>query len=380
MEPILTYGPIDLTALELVCGMVLLLLGLWFGSLLRPKDDATKSELMAMRGQQAELQGRLAQLSEEQAQRGDLFQKSLDERLATMTERVGRSITEQSETSAGHLKRLDTRLEVIDRAQANIKELASEVSGLQSILSNKQSRGAFGEKQMQSLIEQFLPARTYSFQQTLSNRARVDALIHLPGDHLDVAVDSKFPLEAWQRLIASEDTVVGEADNRDTAKRQFAVDCTKHIKDIAAKYLLPGETHEIALMFLPSEAIYAELHSRFPKVIERGFTDRVMIVSPTTFMATLHTMNAVLKDAAMREQATVILDEVTKISADVRRLDDRIAKLQSHYDGGLEMMRQARISTDKITRRADRIEQLELNEDDPTALTDSGPQKTGPLL
>ena len=343
MEPVLTFGAIELTLFEILFGVALLLLGLWIGSWLRPKDNATKSELMAMRGQQAELQGRLAQLSEEQAQRGDLFQKSLDERLAAMTDRVGRSISEQTEKSAVHLKQLDTRLEVIDRAQANIKALAGEVSGLQSILSNKQSRGAFGEKQMQSLIEQFLPARTYSFQQTLSNRARVDALIHLPGDHLDVAVDSKFPLEAWQRLVASDDMI-----DSDAARRQFAVDCTKHIRDIAAKYLIPGETHEIALMFLPSEAIYAELHSRFPKVIERGFTDRVMIVSPTTFMATLHTMNAVLKDAAMREQATVILDEVSKISADVRRLDERIGKLQSHYDGGLEMMRQARISTDKI--------------------------------
>lgn len=374
MEPILTFGAIELTLVEIVCGVALLLLGLWIGSVLRPKDNTTKSELMAMRGQQAELQGRLAQLSEEQAQRGDLFQKSLDERLAAMTDRVGRSISEQTEKSAGHLKQLDTRLEVIDRAQANIKELAGEVSGLQSILSNKQSRGAFGEKQMQSLIEQFLPARTYSFQQTLSNHARVDALIHLPGDHLDVAVDSKFPLEAWQRLVASDEMI-----NSDAARRQFAIDCTKHIKDIAAKYLLPGETHEIALMFLPSEAIYAELHSKFPKVIERGFTDRVMIVSPTTFMATLHTMNAVLKDAAMREQATVILDEVTKISADVRRLDERIGKLQSHYDGGLEMMRQARISTDKITRRADRIKQLDLDEEvaDPKV---EAIKPAGPLL
>jgi DNA recombination protein RmuC len=375
MEPVLTFGATQLTVLEIVFGVALLLLGLWIGSWLRPKDTTTKSELMAMRGQQAELQGRLAQLSDEQAQRGNLFQKSLDERLAAMTDRVGRSISEQTEKSAIHLKQLDTRLEVIDRAQANIKELAGEVSGLQSILSNKQSRGAFGEKQMQSLIEQFLPARTYSFQQTLSNRARVDALIHLPGDHLDVAVDSKFPLEAWQRLVASDDMI-----DSDAARRQFAVDCTKHIKDIAAKYLIPGETHEIALMFLPSEAIYAELHSRFPKVIERGFTDRVMIVSPTTFMATLHTMNAVLKDAAMREQATVILDEVSKISADVRRLDERIGKLQSHYDGGLEMMRQARISTDKITRRADRIEQLDLDEDDEAPPKVEAIKPTGPRL
>lgn len=373
MEPVFSIGGADITLLELVIGGLLLVLGILIGSLWR-SDGTTKTELMAMRRQQAELQGRLAQLSEEQAQRGTLFQKSLDERLSAMTERVGRSINEQSERSTEHLKRLDTRLEVIDRAQANIKELAGEVSGLQSILSNKQARGAFGEKQMQSLIEQFLPARTYSFQQTLSNNARVDAVIHLPGGHLDVAVDSKFPLEAWQRFSQTEDTI-----ESDLARRQFANDCTKHIRAIADKYLLPGETHEIALMFLPSEAIYAELHAHFPKVVERGFTERVMIVSPTTFMATLHTMNAVLKDAAMREQATVILDEVGKISGDVRRLDDRIAKLQSHYDGGLEMMRQARISTDKITRRADKIEQLDLDEEG-NPLTIDPPSESGSLL
>ncbi|GLQ19974.1 DNA recombination protein RmuC [Algimonas porphyrae] len=371
MEPVIVAGDIALTVVELVGAVALLLLGLWLGSFLRRNDGQTHAELMAMRGQQAELQGRLAQLSDEQAQRGDLFQKRLDDRLAAMSERVGQSITEQTEKSAEQLKRLDTRLEVIDRAQANIKELAGEVSGLQSILSNKQARGAFGEKQMQSLIEQFLPPRTYSFQQTLSNAARVDALIHLPGDHLDVAVDSKFPLEAWQRLMQSE-----EGEDVIKARRLFADDCKRHIRDIADKYLLPGETHEIALMFLPSEAIYAELHARFPKVVERGFTDRVMIVSPTTFMATLHTMNAVLRDAAMREQATVILDEVGKIATDVQRLDARIAKLQSHYDGGLEMMRQARISTEKITRRADRIEALDLDDDIETLPVDP-PQQAG---
>jgi DNA recombination protein RmuC len=350
-------------------GLLLLLLGVLLGFVLRRPDGKATAELMAMRGQQAELQGRLNQLSEDQAQRGDLFQKSLDERLSAMTERLGRSLTTQSETSSEHLKRLDTRLEVIDRAQANIQELASEVSGLQAILSNRQSRGAFGERQMQALIEQYLPSSSYSFQKTLSNASRVDALIHLPGDHLDVAVDSKFPLEAWQRFT-SQENADGPSQTSDLARRQFSADCTRHIRDISSKYLIPGETHEIALMFLPSEAIYAELYSHFPKVVERGFNDRVMIVSPTTFMATLHTMKAVLRDAAMREQATVILREVEQIGADVRRLDARVAKLQSHYDGGLEMMRQARISTDKITKRADKIDQLDLDNDAPPVSID----------
>ena len=357
MEPVLTFGGAELTVLELVIGALLLCAGLLLALLLRRGDTHTKAELMAMRGQQAELQGRLSQLAEEQAARGDLFQQSLDARLSDMSDRLGRNLHEQSERSAQHLKHLHTRLEVIDRAQANIRELAGEVSSLQGILSNKQARGAFGEKQMQGLIEQFLPARTYAFQHTLSNRARVDALIHMPGDHLDIAVDSKFPLEAWQRFVESEEQV-----GREAASRQFSADCIRHIRDIASKYLLPGETHEVALMFLPSEAIYAELHARFPKVVERGFAERVMIVSPTTFMATLHTMNAVLKDAAMREQAGLILSEVGKIGEDVRRLDERIAKLQGHYDGAVEAMRQARISTDKITRRAGRIEALDLED------------------
>ena len=357
MEPVLDIGGAQLTWLELALGALLLLLGVVLALLVRRRDDGMRAELMAMRGQQAELQGRLAQLSEEQAKRGDLFQQSLDTRLSDMSDRLGRNLSEQSERSAQHLKSLHTRLEVIDRAQANIQTLAGEVSGLQSILSNKQARGAFGEKQMQDLIAQFLPSRSYTFQHTLSNNARVDALILMPGDHLDVAVDSKFPLEAWQRFVAAD-----EAGQREAAARQFSADCIRHLRDIAGKYLLPGETHEIALMFLPSEAIYAEIHARFPAVVERGFAERVMIVSPTTFMATLHTMNAVLKDAAMREQAGLILAEVGHISEDVRRLDERIAKLQGHYDGAVEAMRQARISTDKITRRAGRIDELDLDE------------------
>ena len=376
MEPLLSFGGAELTALELAIGAILTLMGLIIGFLLRRPDGSAQAELRAMRGQQAELQGRLAQLSEEQAQRGDLFQKSLDDRLAAMTDRLGRTLSEQTERSTEHLKKLDTRLEVIDRAQANIRELAGEVSSLQSVLSNRQARGAFGEAQMQTLIEQFLPTSSYSFQSTLSNGTRVDALIHLPGDHLDVAVDSKFPLEAWRRFTESE-----TSSQVDAARKQFAADCIRHIRDIAGKYLIAGETHEVALMFLPSEAIYAELHARFPKVVERGFSDRVMIVSPTTFMATLHTMKAVLRDAAMREQATLILDEVGKIGDDVRRLDDRIARLQTHYNGGQEMLRQARISTEKISRRADRIEQLDLDDEGgPEAVPPNSPRHAGGLL
>jgi len=362
MEPVFSIGGADVTLLALVIGGLLFLAGILIGSLLR-RDNTTKTELMAMRGQQAELQGRLAQLSEEQAQRGTLFQKSLDERLSAMTERVGRSINEQSERSTEHLKKLDTRLEVIDRAQANIKELAGEVSGLQNILSNKQSRGAFGETQMQALMEQFLPARSFSFQHTLSNGKRVDAVIHLPGEHLDVAVDSKFPLESWQRMI--------EAENSDlalSARQQFGRDCRIHLRAIADKYLIPGETHDVALMFLPSEAIYAELHAHFQPVVDEGFNRRVMIVSPTTFMATLHTMRAVLKDAVMQEQTGIILKEVSVLLKDTARLDERLTRAVAQHRTLGKTLDDVETSTSKIINRAAKFEKFEV--EDPSVISD----------
>lgn len=362
MEPVLSFAGAQLTVLELVLGLLLFLAGLLIGSLLRRRDNNMQTELMAMRGQQAELQGRLAQLSEEQAQRSDLFQKSLDERLATMTERVGRSLTEQTEKSSEHLKKLDTRLEVIDRAQKNIQTLSGEVSNLQNILSNKQSRGAFGESQMQALIEQFLPARSYSFQHTLSNGKRVDAIIHLPGKHLDVAVDSKFPLESWQTMIAAENS-----DLANSARQQFGRDCRLHIRAISEKYLIPGETHDVALMFLPSEAIYAELHAHFQAIVDEGFNRRVMIVSPTTFMATLHTMRAVLKDAAMQEQTGIILKEVSLLLKDTERLDERVSRALNQYKTLGKTLSDVETSTGKIGRKAAKIETLELDETLPPA-------------
>lgn len=364
MEPVLSFGGAELTALELAIGAILILSGLILGYFLRRPDGSSQAELQVMRSQQAELQGRLAQLSEEQAQRGDLFQKSLDDRLAAMTDRLGRSLSEQTERNSAHLKGLNERLEVIDRAQENIKELAGEVSGLQSILSNKQSRGAFGEKQMQALIEQYLPPRSYSFQYTLSNSSRPDAVIHLPGDHLDVVVDCKFPLEAWQRLIEHENT-----PNEEAARRQFARDCSVHVRAISDKYLIPGETHDVALMFLPSEAIYAELHARFQKVVDEGFQRRVMIVSPTTFMATLHTMRAVLKDAAMQEQAGVILKEVSVLLKDTERLEERVGRLLAQYKTLGKTLNEVETSTGKIGKRASKIETLELDDDADTAVS-----------
>lgn len=366
MEPLLSFGGLELTLVEIILLLAFALIGAIIAFVVagsRKDPEAAmlaaqmREKLSEMQAQQGALQGRLSQFAEDSAQRDTMFRQSLDERLSKVSDRVGKSIVDTQERNSANLKQLHERLALIDRAQKNIETLSGEVSGLQSLLSNKQARGAFGEKQMQDLIETYLPPNAFSFQHTLSNGKRVDALIHLPGDQGDVAIDSKFPMEAWRRLTEADNT-----DQSTVAKRGFASDVTRHINDIADKYLIFGETHDIAMLFLPSEAVYAELHTHFPQVIEHGFTKKVMIVSPTTFMATLHTMRAVMRDAAMREQAHIIQSEVGKMSKDVTRLDERVAKLQSHFNQTTEDMRQIRISTEKISGRADKIESLDLQE------------------
>ena len=366
MEPVISYSGLEITLVELILGFALILIGAIIALIVagRRKDPEAallaaqmREKLAEMQAQQGELQGRIAQFAEDSAQRDDLFRQSLDARLSKVSERVGQSIMETQERNSANLKQLHERLALIDRAQKNIETLSGEVSGLQSLLSNKQARGAFGEKQMQDLIQTYLPPNAFSFQATLSNGKRVDALIHLPNEQGSVAIDSKFPMEAWRRLTEAENT-----DQESSAKRAFAADVSRHIKDIAGKYLIFGETHDIAMLFLPSEAVYAELHTHFPQVVELGFQQKVMIVSPTTFMATLHTMQAIMRDAAMREQAHIIQREVSLMAKDVTLLDDRVAKLQSHFNQSTEDIRKIRISTEKITKRADKIESLDVDE------------------
>jgi len=360
MESLISYNGLDLTLVELILGAALMLFGAIITLIFTQRNNgALERHIREITSQQAELQGRLTQMIEDSAKRETMLRDSLDNRLNQVSDRVGKSIHDTQERNSANLKQLHERLALIDRAQKNIETLSGEVSGLQSLLSNKQARGAFGEKQMQDLIKNYLPPQSYSFQATLSNHKRVDALIHLPNDQGDVAIDSKFPMESWRRLTEAENTVDEEA-----AKKCFARDVLRHIKDIADKYLIFGETHDIAMLFLPSEAIYAEIHTHFPHVVERGFQDKVMIVSPTTFMATLHTMRAVMKDAAMREQAHIIQREVGQMAKDVTLLDERVAKLQTHFTQSNEDIRKIRISTEKITKRADKIESLDVKESD----------------
>jgi DNA recombination protein RmuC len=314
----------------------------------------------------AALTERLAQLTEfhaaSQAQLAQQLQaqeralaKALDERLAQSTSRVNETLEKNSHTQKTSLDELKERLVRIDAAQKNISELSSQMVGLQDILSNKQARGAFGEVQLHDLVSKVLPPGGYETQVTLGNGRRADCLLKLPNPPGPIVIDAKFPLESYRALQAAK-----SEDARKVATRSFAADVMKHVTDIAEKYILPGETADAALMFLPSEAVYAELHANFAEVVDKSYRAKVFIVSPTTLWATLNTVRAVMKDVRMKEAAGLIQREVMTLITDVQRLDKRVGNLQRHFDQAGEDMREVRISTEKITKRGDRIQDLEV--------------------
>lgn len=308
-----------------------------------------------------DLAGRLAQISEANATAQSQLTKTLNERLDAVSKRMGDSLESSSEKTTKTMTDLRERLARIDVAQKNIAEISTQVVSLQEVLSNKQARGAFGEIQLNDLVTNILPPSAYQFQATMGNGTRCDCLLTLPNPPGAIAIDAKFPLESYHALRNAED------DGAKTlAERAFRQAMVKHIADISKKYIIPGETAESALMFLPSEAVYAELHASFGDVVEKSYRARVWIVSPTTLMATLNTVRAVLKDSRMREQAGVIQTELLTLLKDVERLDDRVEKLQSHFNQATEDVRQIRISTDKVTNRATRIEDIQLEDTNPT--------------
>lgn len=281
--------------------------------------------------------------------------KMLDERLAEVTRRIGENLQKTSDRSAESMVLLQERLAVIDTAQKNITELSAEFVTLQDILSNKQARGAIGQTQMEDLVRNMLPPGAYDFQVTLSNGKRADCIIRLPNPPGAIAVDSKYPHEAFMQLMAATDE-----RTRAAAEQAFRTDVIKHIRDIADKYIIPGETADSAIMFVPAESVFAELHDRFPGIVEEGFRRRVYIVSPTTLMATLNTIRAILKDARMREQAHIIQTEIGKLMEDVVRLDKRVGQLAMHFDQAQKDVSEIRTSTTKIIKRGVAIENIQL--------------------
>ena len=304
----------------------------------------------------------LANTQNAMAGRMEQSQSDTNSRLEALQKRMGDSLHEQTERTGQTLKVLHERLAVIDSAQKNITDLSQQMVGLQDILSNKQARGAFGEIQLNDLVTAALPKSAYTFQATLSNGKRADCMLDLPNPPGPIVIDSKFPLESYEQLRNAET----DAD-KVQAGRAFGASVVKHVKDIAERYIIQGETAESALMFLPSEAVYAELHANFRNVVEEGFKRRVWIVSPTTLMATLNTVRAILRDVHMREQAHVIQAEIGKLLEDLGRLDQRVDKLQTHFDQATRDIRDIRISTDKVTNRGAKIDALQLGDVDEVA-------------
>lgn len=326
---------------------------------------------------QAEMQGRMQTMAEIFGSRQQEMTQTIRERLDGMTHRIGQTMTEQTKSTHENLAKLQERLAVIDTAQANIRSLAGEVVTLQSILSNKQTRGAFGQARMEAIVADGLPAGAFEFQATLTTGVRPDCLIRMPNGAPSLAIDAKFPLEAWNAIRAAE-----TPEARRQAEALFRRDMDVHIKDVSEKYLVQGETQDTAFLFVPSESVFAEIHENFEAIVQKAHRARVVIVSPSLLMLSIQVVQAILKDARMREQAHLIQGEVVRLMDDVGRLDERVRKLQGHFQQTAKDVDDILISTAKVTKRGQRIEALEFGETTPAAEPAEKPaavSKTGQL-
>ncbi|MGP3698395.1 DNA recombination protein RmuC [Rhodobacter sp. NSM] len=313
---------------------------------------------------QERLAGGLHHVSEAQASTQGAMLQLMERRLAEVQRGMAESLHGTALRTARSLGDLHQRLETIDRAQANIEKLSGDVLGLQDILSNKQTRGAFGEIQLHDIVQKALPPDSYTMQATLSNGKRADCLIHLPEPPGPIVIDSKFPLEAYEALRAAQNPAV-----QMEAQRMMRVALRAHIRAISEKYILEGETADGAMMFLPSEAVYAELHANFGDLVREGFEARVWIVSPTTCMAVLNTMRAVLKDARMRAQAGAIRRELAELGREIDRLTDRVGNLDRHFTQAARDVDEIRISAGKAGKKARRLDNFDF--EDLTARADA---------
>ena len=305
----------------------------------------------------AEMAGTLRNFADQTQGAQAHLTRTLDERLDLVGKRVGVGLDDQAERTTQSLTHLYERLAVIDAAQKNLTSLSTEMISLKDILANKQTRGAYGQGRMEAIVRDGLQTRAYAFQPTLSNGMRPDCIINLPESELKLVVDAKFPLEAFNALREAK----GDSDIR-IAEVRLRSDVSKHVKDIAEKYLIMGETHETAIMFVPSESIYADLHEKFEDVIQKAHRARVIIASPNVLMLLIQTMQAIFKDSAMREQAHVIKIEVTRLLEDVGRLKERVGDLQKHFGNANADLEKLSLSAEKIVKRGLRIESLDLEE------------------
>jgi DNA recombination protein RmuC len=302
----------------------------------------------------AELTGRIRSMGELLGARQVDLARLVAERLDAVGARVGRGLEDQTRAAGESLGKLNERLAVIDAAQARLTGLTEEVIGLKDILANKQARGAFGQGRMEAIIRDALPAAAYVFQHTLSNRCRPDCVIRLPGDERLMVVDAKFPLESF---VALRDAAGEEAQRQ--AQARVRADVGKHIRDMEERYFVAGETQDIAILFVPSESLYADLAEHFEDVIQRAHKGRILIVSPSLLVMAVQVMQAIVRDARVREQAHEIQVEVRRLVEDVVRLRDRVGKLAVHFGQAQEDLATITISADKIAKRGDRIENMD---------------------
>lgn len=305
---------------------------------------------------QIEIAGRIRGMGEVLSGKQTELAQSVAERLDQVGVRVGDGLASGQRATAEQLQKLEARLAVIDAAQQNLGALSEQVTGLKAVLANRPARGAFGQGQMEAIVKDALPASAYSFQATLSTRVRPDCLVNLPGDNRPLAIDAKFPLEAFEELRRVEGT-----PEESRALQRLRADMIGHVQDVR-KYLVPDETQDVVLLFVPSEALYAELHERLDDVIQRAHRARVLIVSPSLLMLAIQLVQGLVRDAAMREQAHRIQKEVALLMEDVGRLGKRVSNLKQHMAQTGRDLEEIEVSAAKIERRGARIEGLDFDE------------------
>jgi DNA recombination protein RmuC len=322
------------------------------------RADELEERLNEVLRAQSEASGRVDAMGQALAGRQAEMARAVTERLDSVTHRVGQSMEHTTRNTMDSLRVLHERLGIIDNAHKNLTDLTSQVTTLRDVLANKQSRGAFGQARMEAIVQDGMPKGTYEFQHTLSTGKRPDCVVFLP-DQRPLCIDAKFPLEA---ITALHDARTEE--EKRIATQRLRADVMKHVSDIAEKYLIAGETQDSALMFVPSESVYAEIHDRFDDVIQKAYRARVVLVSPSLLMLAIQVMQQILKDARMRDAADQIRTEVLNLGDDLGRLRERVLKLQKHFADANEDVRQILISADKIEKRAGRIEELDFSKTD----------------
>jgi len=340
------------------------------------RADELEQRLNEVLRTQSEANGRVDAMAQALAGRQADMARAVNERLDSVTHRVGQSMEQTTRNTMESLRVLHERLGIIDNAHKNLTDLTSQVTTLRDVLANKQSRGAFGQARMEAIVQDGLPKDSYAFQFTLSTGKRPDCVVFLP-DQRPLCIDAKFPLEAMTALHDARSD-----DEKRIAAQRLRADVMKHVSDIAEKYLISGETQDTALMFVPSESVYAEIHDGFDDVIQKAYRARVVLVSPSLLMLAIQIMQQIMRDARMRDAADQIRTEVLSLGDDLGRLRERVLKLQKHFSDVNEDVRQILISADKIEKRAGRIEELDFSKEpaaEPPRLVKSSAPELFPL-